>query len=96
VTEAYGPEWSGKTTLCQHIVAEAQRRGAVWAYIDMEHALDPACGEKCGVEVACPGTIPLTSAMLARIVAECTSRVEATRVSRGSSRRWRGLLSVRQ
>ncbi len=51
VTEIYGPESSGKTTLCQHIVAEAQRRGGVCAYIDMEHALDPAYAAKCGVDV---------------------------------------------
>ena len=50
-TEIYGPESSGKTTLCQHIVAEAQRRGGVCAYIDMEHALDPAYAVKCGVDV---------------------------------------------
>src|SRR5512139_575288 len=49
VTEMFGPEGSGKTTLCQHIVAEAQRMGGVAAYIDMEHALDPAYAEKCGV-----------------------------------------------
>jgi recombination protein RecA len=51
VTEIYGPESSGKTTLCQHIVAEAQRRGGVCAYVDMEHALDPAYAVKCGVDV---------------------------------------------
>jgi recombination protein RecA len=51
VTEIYGPESSGKTTLCQHIVAEAQRLGGVCAYVDMEHALDPAYAEKCGVDV---------------------------------------------
>ncbi len=51
VTEVYGPEGSGKTTLCQHIVAEAQRRGGVAAYIDMEHALDPSYAAKCGVNV---------------------------------------------
>ncbi len=51
VTEIYGPESSGKTTLCQHIVAEAQRRGGVCAYVDMEHALDPAYALKCGVDV---------------------------------------------
>jgi recombination protein RecA len=51
VTEIYGPEASGKTTLCQHIVAEAQRRGGVCAYIDMEHALDPTYAQKCGVDV---------------------------------------------
>jgi recombination protein RecA len=51
VTEIYGPEASGKTTLCQHIVAEAQKRGGVCAYIDMEHALDPAYAAQCGVDV---------------------------------------------
>ena len=51
VTEIYGPEGSGKTTLCQHIVAEAQRAGGVAAYIDMEHALDPLYAAKCGVNV---------------------------------------------
>ena len=38
VTEIYGPEASGKTTLCQHIIAEAQRAGGVAAFIDVEHA----------------------------------------------------------
>lgn len=51
VTEIYGPESSGKTTLCQHVVAEAQRRGGVCAYIDMEHALDPVYAKRCGVDV---------------------------------------------
>jgi recombination protein RecA len=51
VTEIYGPEASGKTTLCQHIVAEAQRAGGVCAYIDMEHALDPGYAKRCGVDV---------------------------------------------
>ncbi len=51
VTEIFGPESSGKTTLCQHIVAEAQRLGGVCAYIDMEHALDPGYAAKCGVDV---------------------------------------------
>jgi recombination protein RecA len=51
VTEIYGPESSGKTTLCQHIVAEAQRQGGVCAYIDMEHALDPQYAARCGVDV---------------------------------------------
>jgi recombination protein RecA len=51
VTEIYGPEASGKTTLCQHIVAEAQRMGGVCAFIDMEHALDPAYAARCGVNV---------------------------------------------
>ena len=51
VTEIFGPEGSGKTTLCQHIVAEAQRSGGVAAYIDMEHALDPSYAAKCGVNV---------------------------------------------
>ncbi|MFN2292492.1 MAG: ATPase domain-containing protein, partial [Anaerolineae bacterium] len=46
VTEIYGPEGSGKTTVCQHIVAEAQRLGGVAAFIDMEHALDPVYAAK--------------------------------------------------
>ena len=51
VTEIYGPEGSGKTTLCQHIVAEAQHMGGVAAFVDMEHALDPLYAAKCGVNV---------------------------------------------
>jgi recombination protein RecA len=51
VSEIYGPESSGKTTLCQHIVAEAQKRGGICGYIDMEHALDPIYAAKCGVDV---------------------------------------------
>lgn len=51
VVEIYGPESSGKTTLCQHIIAEAQRRGGVCAFVDMEHALDPSYAAKCGVDV---------------------------------------------
>ena len=51
VTEIYGAEASGKTTLCQHIVAEAQKMGGVAAYIDMEHALDPTYARMCGVDV---------------------------------------------
>ncbi len=50
VSEIFGPESSGKTTLCQHIVAEAQKRGGNCAYIDMEHALDPVYAAKCGVD----------------------------------------------
>ncbi len=51
VIEIYGPESSGKTTLCQHIIAEAQKRGGVCAFIDMEHALDPAYAAKVGVDI---------------------------------------------
>jgi recombination protein RecA len=51
ITEIYGPEASGKTTICQHIVAEAQKMGGTAAFIDMEHALDPAYAAKCGVNV---------------------------------------------
>jgi len=51
VVEIYGPESSGKSTLCQHIVAEAQKGGGTCAYIDMEHALDPGYAEKCGVDI---------------------------------------------
>ncbi len=51
VVEVYGPESSGKTTLCQHIVAEAQKMGGTCAYIDMEHALDPTYAAKVGVDI---------------------------------------------
>jgi recombination protein RecA len=51
ITEIYGPESSGKTTLCLHIVAEAQRLGGLAAYIDMEHALDPTYAGHLGVDV---------------------------------------------
>ena len=51
VIEIYGPESSGKTTLCQHIVAEAQRMGGTAAFIDMEHALDPNYAAKVGVDI---------------------------------------------
>lgn len=51
VTEIYGPDGAGKTTLALHIVAEAQKHGGVAAYIDMEHALDPEYAKACGVDV---------------------------------------------
>jgi len=51
VAEVYGPEASGKTTLCLHLAAEAQKMGGTVAYIDMEHALDPAYAAKVGVDV---------------------------------------------
>lgn len=51
ITEIFGPEASGKTTLAQHIIAEAQRMGGVAAFIDVEHVLDPSYAAKCGVDV---------------------------------------------
>jgi len=51
ITEIFGPESSGKTTICQHIVAEAQKLGGMAAYIDMEHALDPRYAASCGVDI---------------------------------------------
>ena len=51
ITEIYGPESSGKTTLCQHVIAEAQKAGGVAAFIDVEHALDPVYASKCGVNI---------------------------------------------
>ncbi len=51
VTEVYGPESSGKTTLCLHVVANAQHGGGVAAYIDAEHALDTEYAKKLGVDI---------------------------------------------
>jgi len=51
ITEIFGPEASGKTTLGQHILAEAQKRGGMVAYIDVEHALDPSYAANCGVNI---------------------------------------------
>jgi recombination protein RecA len=51
ITEIFGPESSGKTTLAQHIIAEAQKKGGLVAYIDAEHALDPSYAANCGVKV---------------------------------------------
>ena len=51
VVEIYGPESSGKTTLTLHIVAETQKQGGTAAFVDAEHALDPAYAEKLGVNV---------------------------------------------
>jgi recombination protein RecA len=51
VTEVYGPESSGKTTLCLHVVASAQRAGGVAAFIDAEHALDIEYAKKLGVDI---------------------------------------------
>ncbi len=51
VVEIFGPESSGKTTLVQHIIAEAQRAGGVAALIDAEHALDPTYAKNCGVNI---------------------------------------------
>jgi len=51
ITEIYGPESSGKTTLALHVVAQAQKNGGVAAYIDAEHAMDPAYAKKLGVDV---------------------------------------------
>ena len=51
VTEIYGPESSGKTTISQHVIAQAQKAGGVAAFIDVEHALDPSYAQKCGVDI---------------------------------------------
>jgi recombination protein RecA len=51
ITEIFGPESSGKTTLAQHVIAEAQKQGGMVAYVDVEHALDPAYAAGCGVNI---------------------------------------------
>ena len=49
IVEIYGPESSGKTTICLHIIAEAQKSGGICSFIDVEHALDPAYAKRIGV-----------------------------------------------
>jgi recombination protein RecA len=51
IVEIFGPESSGKTTVCLHIVAEAQKKGGVTAFVDTEHALDPIYANKIGVDI---------------------------------------------
>ena len=51
VTEVFGPEMTGKSTLALHIIAEAQNRGGMAAFVDVEHALDPTYAANCGVKV---------------------------------------------
>ncbi|MBP7999883.1 MAG: recombinase RecA [Chloroflexi bacterium] len=51
IIEVFGPESSGKTTLCLHVVAEAQKMGGLCAFVDMEHALDPTYAARLGVDV---------------------------------------------
>jgi recombination protein RecA len=51
IVEIYGPESSGKTTLCLHAIAQAQRSGGICGFVDVEHALDPAYAAKIGVDV---------------------------------------------
>jgi recombination protein RecA len=51
VVEVFGPESSGKTTLVYHVIAEAQRRGGICAFIDAEHSMDPAYAKRIGVNI---------------------------------------------
>src|ERR687886_1107456 len=51
IVEVFGPESSGKTTLVYHVIAEAQRRGGICAFIDAEHAIDPSYARRIGVNV---------------------------------------------
>ena len=51
IIEIYGPESSGKTTLCLHVIAEAQKQGGICGFVDVEHALDPAYAARIGVDV---------------------------------------------
>ena len=51
VVEVYGPESSGKTTLALSVIAQAQKRGGIAAFIDAEHALDPSWAKKLGVDL---------------------------------------------
>src|SRR5204862_7693319 len=51
IVEVFGPESSGKTTLVYHVIAEAQRRGGICAFIDAEHAMDPQYAKRIGVNI---------------------------------------------
>lgn len=51
VIEIYGPESSGKTTICLHVIAQSQRKGGICGFVDVEHALDPSYARKIGVDV---------------------------------------------
>lgn len=51
IVEIYGPESSGKTTLCQHVIAQIQAQGGVAVFVDAEHALDPVYAANCGVNI---------------------------------------------
>src|SRR3989454_9008989 len=51
IVEVFGPEGSGKTTVCLHVIAEAQRKGGITAFIDAEHALDPTYARELGVNI---------------------------------------------
>ena len=51
ITEIFGAESSGKTTLAYHVAAETQKAGGIAAFIDVEHALDPLYAEKCGINI---------------------------------------------
>ncbi|MBQ8414205.1 MAG: DNA recombination/repair protein RecA, partial [Clostridia bacterium] len=51
ITEIYGPESSGKTTIALHVIAEVQKQGGEAAFIDAEHALDPVYAKKLGVDI---------------------------------------------
>jgi recombination protein RecA len=51
IVEIFGPESSGKTTLVYHVIAEAQRRGGICAFIDAEHAMDPSYAKRIGVDI---------------------------------------------
>jgi recombination protein RecA len=51
IVEVFGPEGSGKTTVCLHIIAEAQRKGGIAAFVDAEHALDPTYAQRLGVDI---------------------------------------------
>jgi recombination protein RecA len=96
VTEIFGPESSGKTTVCQHIIAEAQRKGGVAAFIDVEHALDPGYARSCGVnvdELLVSQPVPragleITETLIRSGASVSSSRLRATLVPQADRARW--------
>ena len=87
ITEIYGPESSGKTTICQHIIAEAQKLGGIAAFVDVEHALDPDYAAKCGVNVdelyiSQPDTGEQALEIAEALIGELTRALEAESAAR--------------
>ena len=87
ITEIFGPESSGKTTVCQHVLAEAQARGGVVAFIDVEHALDPVMpAPVASTSTSCSSANPTPASRRSRSPRRSSAPAGSTA---SSSTRWR-------